>query len=83
MSLTFTYHLAQTCLNAYTGYMSHTAITKLRRYEESTEKAAQYLNTAAEQLHKTRTTQAAGAVSVGSPRTLRNPLLTTNRFSSL
>ena len=64
MSLTFTYHLAQACLDAYTGFLSQGAIRKLLIYEERTEQAAQYSNTAAEQLHKTRTTQAAGAISV-------------------
>lgn len=67
MSLTFTYHLAQACLNGYTGYLSHNAIWRLRQYEETTEKAAKWSGTAAEQLHKTRTTQTAGAISVSRP----------------
>ena len=64
MSLTATYHLAQACLCSYTGYLSYTAIQKLLLYEERTEQAAQYSHTAADQLHKTRTTQASGAVAV-------------------
>src|ERR1700754_3068985 len=64
MSLTATYHLAQACLCGYTVFLSYTAIMKLLQYEEKTEKAAQYSSVAAEQLHRTRTTQAGGAVAV-------------------
>jgi len=37
---------------------------KLRQYEEGSKKAAKYSNTAAEQLYKTRTTQASAAIAV-------------------
>jgi hypothetical protein len=37
---------------------------KLRQYEERSEKAAKYSNIAAEQLYKTRTTQASAAIAV-------------------
>ena len=86
MSLVFTYHLAQACLVGYTGYLSHNAITRLLGYEEKAETAAQYSNTAAEQLHKTRTTQTAGAVSVSPDRVPVQPhwaFLTTVRLPSL
>ena len=66
MSLTFTYHVAQLCLNGYTGYLSYVAISKLLTWEQNAETAAKYSNVAAEQLHKTRTTQAAGAVTVST-----------------
>ena len=66
MSLVFTFHLAQSCLNAYTGYLSHNAIARLLTWEQTAERAAKFSSEAAEQLHKTRTTQAAGAISVSS-----------------
>ena len=40
------------------------AIFNLQKREEQAKKAAQYLDTAAQQLHKTRTTQASGALAV-------------------
>lgn len=73
MSLTATYHLAQACLCGYTGFLSYTAIQKLLLYEERTEQAAQYSHTAADQLHKTRTTQASGAVAVRAHEACQKP----------
>ncbi len=64
MAFAATYHLAQAGLCAYTGYMSYTAITKLQQYEEKSKKLAKFSSIAAEQLHKTRTTQASGAIAV-------------------
>jgi hypothetical protein len=58
-------HLPQACLSAYTVYLSSIVVPKLQRYEERTEKAAEYSNIAEDQLHKTRTTQASGALTVG------------------
>lgn len=71
MSLILTYHLAQACLCGYTGYLSYSAVTRLQQYEKTSETAAQYSSIAAEQLHKTRTTQTSGAVAV-SPASFHN-----------
>ncbi|KAK4996192.1 hypothetical protein LTR66_004137 [Elasticomyces elasticus] len=57
-------HTIQAALGVYGLYVSYISITNLRQYEETTKKAAKYSDTAAEQLHKTRTTQAAGAITI-------------------
>ncbi|KAL6243868.1 hypothetical protein RBB50_009302 [Rhinocladiella similis] len=57
------YHAVQTCVGAYTGLFSAMAIYNLKQREEQSERAAQYSTTAANQLHKTRTTQTSGAVA--------------------
>jgi hypothetical protein len=57
-------HALQASFSAYTLYLSSTAIQNLQKYEETSKKAAKYSNTAEHQLHKTRTTQASGALSV-------------------
>jgi len=57
-------HLAQSLLSLYGLATSYISITKLQKYEKQSEKAAKWSNTAAHQLHKTRTTQASGALSV-------------------
>jgi hypothetical protein len=57
-------HVPQACLSAYTIYLSSIAVPKLQRYEERSEKAAEYSNVAEHQLHKTRTTQTSGAIAV-------------------
>ena len=62
-------HATQACLSAYALYLSYMSITDSQKYEEKTEKAAQYSNTAEQQLHKTRTTLASGTAAV-SLRTL-------------
>lgn len=54
----------QTILSAYALYQSSISIRKLREYETTTEHAAKYSDTVAEQLRKTRTTQGAGAVVI-------------------
>ena len=64
--ITQTLHIPQALLSAYGLYLSYTSIKKLQQYEEKSEKAAKWSNTAAEQLHKTRTTQASGAFAVRS-----------------
>jgi hypothetical protein len=43
------------------------SITKLRGYEETSKKAAQYSQTAADELQKTRTTQASALLAVRCP----------------
>ena len=51
-------------LSAYGLFLSYQNITRLQQYEEKSEKAAEWSNTAAERLHKTRTTQTSGTVTV-------------------
>lgn len=60
-------HALQACMSAYALYLSYVSITDSRKYEEKTKKAAQYSNTAKQQLHKTRTTLASGTAAV-SPK---------------
>ena len=52
-------------VSLYAAQKSYIAITNLRQYEERSERAAKYSDTAAHQLWKTRATQgsSAGAVS--------------------
>lgn len=57
-------HIPQALLSGYSLYLSYSSIQNLRQYEEKSEKAAEWSNTAATQLHKTRTTQASAAISV-------------------
>ncbi|KAK5012943.1 hypothetical protein BJ546DRAFT_951390 [Cryomyces antarcticus] len=57
-------HSIQACLGAYGLYLSYISITDLQRYEEKSEKAAKYSTTAEHQLHKTRTTQVSGALTI-------------------
>jgi hypothetical protein len=63
-------HVPQTCLSAYTIYLSSITVPKLQRYEEKSKKAAEYSDVAEHQLHKTRTTQTSGALTVSRPPTL-------------
>lgn len=58
-----TFHVGQAILTTYTALLSYTSIVKLNKYEELSEKAAGYSNTAEHQLHKTRTTMASGALA--------------------
>jgi hypothetical protein len=51
-------------LSSYGLFLSYQNITRLQQYEEQSEKAAEWSNTAAQRLHKTRTTQASGTISV-------------------
>jgi hypothetical protein len=62
--LTFVPAVLLGLLSAYGASVSYTAVTRLRAYEEKSEKAAEWSNTAAQRLYKTRTTQAGGAISV-------------------
>ena len=62
--------LLASALSAYALYLSKTNISLLQKYESASEKAAQWSNTAAQRLRKTRTTQASGTVAV---RTFPNP----------
>jgi hypothetical protein len=64
------FHVGQVIGSAYTATFSVIAITNLSKREEQTERAAKYSNTAAHQLHKTRTTQTSGALAVSMIDTL-------------
>ncbi|KAH7028102.1 uncharacterized protein B0I36DRAFT_147125 [Microdochium trichocladiopsis] len=55
-------HSAQALLAAWGGFQSAIAITRLQTYESASEKLAEWSSEAARQLHKTRTTQASGAL---------------------
>lgn len=59
-------HVPQALLSVYGLYLSYNSIRNLQQYEEKSEKAAKWSNTAAKQLHKTRTTQASAATTVRS-----------------
>ena len=51
-------------LSLYAGQKSYIAITNLQQYEERSEKAAKHFDKAAQDLYKTRVTQASGAAAV-------------------
>ncbi|RYP63985.1 hypothetical protein DL769_006811 [Monosporascus sp. CRB-8-3] len=59
-------HLTQVALAGYGALHSYGAITNLRTYEPTAEKAARYSNEAGRQLHGTRTTQGAGALALAA-----------------
>ncbi|KAF2824881.1 hypothetical protein CC86DRAFT_371369 [Ophiobolus disseminans] len=55
------------CTSALSGYalfLSYQNITRLQQYEEKSKKAAEWSNTAAQRLHKTRATQTSGTISL-------------------
>jgi len=54
-------------LSTYGLYLCKENITRLQQYEETSEKAAEWSNTAAQRLHKTRATQTSGTLSVRLP----------------
>ncbi|KIV94181.1 hypothetical protein PV10_01970 [Exophiala mesophila] len=57
------YHVGQATASVYSGLLSAMAIYNLQKHKDQTEQAAQYSNIAANQLHKTRTTQTSGALA--------------------
>jgi hypothetical protein len=57
-------HAAQAAYSGWNLYLASISISNLQKYEKTSEKAAQYSNNAADQLYKTRTTQASLALSV-------------------
>lgn len=63
MSLVKLLHLAQVGLSSYGLYLSYITVTNLQQYEEQSKKVAEYSEIAAQQLHKTRTTQTSGALT--------------------
>ncbi|KAF2628295.1 hypothetical protein BU25DRAFT_410388 [Macroventuria anomochaeta] len=56
--------LFASALSAYGLYLCKENITRLQQYEEQSKKAAEWSNTAAQRLHKTRTTQTSGTLSL-------------------
>jgi len=66
MSSTISYvvNLGQVAFSAYNLWLASVSITNLQKYEEKSKKAAEYSNTAAHELHKTRTTQTSSALAV-------------------
>jgi hypothetical protein len=59
--------LGQIALSLWAGKYSYIAISHLQKYEDTSKKAAQYSGTAEHELHKTRTTEASGALTVSIP----------------
>ncbi|KAF2433132.1 hypothetical protein EJ08DRAFT_647521 [Tothia fuscella] len=57
-------HLAQASLSGYSLFHAYISITNLQKYEKKTEKAAEWSRTAAQELHKTRTTQTSGTLAI-------------------
>ncbi|KAK4550671.1 hypothetical protein LTR36_000250 [Oleoguttula mirabilis] len=57
-------HVSQMVLSSYGAFQSYVAITNLRKYEETTKKLAEWSSEVEHQLHKTRTTQASGAIAI-------------------
>lgn len=58
--------LFQAAFSGYNLYLCYISITNLMKYEEKSKKAAEWSQTAADQLYKTRVTQASGAGAVCS-----------------
>ncbi|KAF1843104.1 uncharacterized protein K460DRAFT_368024 [Cucurbitaria berberidis CBS 394.84] len=58
--------LTVSALSTYGLYLSYQNITRLQQYERQSEKAAEWSNTAAKRLRKTRTTQTSGTLTVRS-----------------
>ncbi|KAJ2968381.1 hypothetical protein NUW58_g10233 [Xylaria curta] len=57
-------HVAQIIIAAYGAAQSHAAISRLIEYEDAIQKLAKISSEAERQLHKTRTTQASGAIAI-------------------
>lgn len=56
--------LCQVVISCWGAYQSYNAIIRLRKYEETAKKLADWSSEAERQLHKTRTTQTSGALAV-------------------
>ena len=59
-------HALQIGISTYGVYLCYNSITSLRKYEEKSERAAKWSNTAERQLYKTRVTQASGLAAVSA-----------------
>ena len=57
-------HICQMVLSLYGLRHSYVAILKLQGYEEATKKLAEWSDTVAQELYKTRTTQSIGCIAV-------------------
>ncbi|KAG4443530.1 hypothetical protein IFR05_001003 [Cadophora sp. M221] len=57
-------HVSQAAFGIYNLYLASISISNLQGYEDMSKKAAKYSNTAEQQLHKTRTTQASGTIAL-------------------
>jgi cytochrome c-type biogenesis protein CcmH/NrfG len=57
-------HLGQALLSSYGALHSYLAVTNLQKYESTSEKLAEWSKDAANELHKTRTTQTTAALAV-------------------
>lgn len=57
-------HLGQALLSGYGALHSYIAVTNLQKYEKTSEKLAAWSKDAANELHKTRTTQTTAALAV-------------------
>ena len=57
-------HIVQIIIAAYGAMQCQVAITRLLEYEDATKKLAKISSEAQRQLHKTRMTQAAGAIAI-------------------
>jgi len=57
-------HLGQALLSGYGALHSYIAVTNLQKYEKTSEKLAEWSKDAANELHKTRTTQTTAALAI-------------------
>ncbi|KAK8221470.1 hypothetical protein IWZ01DRAFT_537378 [Phyllosticta capitalensis] len=62
-TLLSSFHLLKALNSAYGLYFCAKSITNLQKYEEKTEKAAEYSDTVATELRKTRTTQGSALIA--------------------
>jgi hypothetical protein len=62
--LQFFLHCIQAGLSGYVLYHASISVPNLQQYESKSKKAAKYSQVAADQLHKTRSTQTAGTIAV-------------------
>jgi hypothetical protein len=66
-------HLGQALLSGYGALHSYLAVTNLQKYEKTSEKLAEWSKDAANELHKTRTTQTTAALAVRPIPSHRSP----------
>jgi hypothetical protein len=72
-------HLGQALLSGYGALHSYIAVTNLQKYEKTSEKLAEWSKEAANQLHKTRTTQTTAAIAVRAVSSQTKPAQPTNK----
>jgi len=66
-AVSYALNLSQVAFSVYNLWLASISIMNLQKYEEKSKKAAEYSNTAARELHKTRTTQTSAALAVNMP----------------